>query len=334
MKRLFFLVLISVIAYQSQGQKVAGVYKGIMEVDSPKNTIKFELTLQEKNGKLFGYCHRSFLVGDTLLFNLVKVTAKIKNKILIVEDDYSVSNNFPYYNKNRKTSFLFKLEDIADTAMVLPGEWKINAWADIIALSGKVVVNREREYKKTELYSRLAEVKKLDEVGFEPPVIALMPPGQSGQDSMMLASKANQATGDSSVAFAIKPGFNTPAISAPKMMIEKRKAEPVQAKSFDIYEDSVTLSLYDNGEIDGDVVSLLLNDVPIATQVALSEKPFKITIPVMRDQVNRLELYAESLGKTPPNTGLVVVNTGTQRYQIFFSASLQQNAVVYLERKD
>lgn len=309
MRHLFFLLIGIFFIVKSDAQKVSGVYKGIMEVDSPKNTINFELILQEKNSKLSGFCHRQFLSGDTLLYNLVKVTAKIKNNVLIVEDDYSVSNNFPYFNKNRKTSFLFKLEDIADTALVLPGEWKINAWRDIIALSGKVVVNREREYKKTQLYSRLAEVKKLSEAGFEPPVLT--------------------AVNDSALAAAAKPD-----VTAQKNMLEKRVAEPVQVTSYAIYEDSVTLALYDNGEIDGDIVNLILNDEPIASQISLTEKPFKITIAVPRNQVNRLELYAESLGKTPPNTGLVVINTGSQRYQIFFTASLQKNAIVYLERKD
>ncbi|MBU6157401.1 MAG: hypothetical protein KGP35_00085 [Bacteroidetes bacterium] len=336
MKYLITLFILTSTVLQTEAQKVAGVYKGIMEVDSPKNTINFELTLQQKNGKLTGFCHRQFLVGDTLLYNLVKVTAKIKNNILVVEDDYSVSNNFPYYNKNRKTSFYFRLEDIADTALVLPGEWKINAWADIMALSGKVTVNREREYKKTQLYSRLAEVKKLDEVGFEPPVIAAANPTTMGKDSLGLMANANpnQAGSDSALVFAAKPGIGAPKIAVQKITLEKRVAEPVQAKSYDIFEDSVTLALYDNGEIDGDIVSLILNDVPIASQISLTEKPFKITVAVPRNQVNRLELYAESLGKTPPNTGLVVINTGSQRYQIFFTASLQKNAIVYLERKD
>jgi hypothetical protein len=336
MKHLFLLLIAITSLVQTQAQKLSGVYKGIMEVDSPKNTINFELTLQEKNGKLSGFCHRQFLVGDTLLYNLVKVSAKIKNNLLVVEDDYSVSNNFPYYNKNRKTSFHFRLEDITDTAAVLPGEWKINAWGDIMALSGKVIVNRERDYKKTQLYSRLAEVKKLDEVGFEPPVIAAVNPALTGKDSsgLMANANSNQVSSDSALVFAAKPGIGAPKMAVQKITLEKRMAEPVQAKSYDIYEDSVTLALYDNGEIDGDIVSLILNDVPIASQISLTEKPFKITVAVPRNQVNRLELYAESLGKTPPNTGLVVISTGSQRYQIFFTASLQKNAIVYLERKD
>ena len=46
-----------------------------------------------------------------------------------------------------------------------------------------------------------------------------------------------------------------------------------------------------------------------------------------------LVLYAENLGKYPPNTGLLVVHDGDDTYQVRFSADLQQNASVVFKRK-
>jgi len=46
-----------------------------------------------------------------------------------------------------------------------------------------------------------------------------------------------------------------------------------------------------------------------------------------------LVLYAENLGKYPPNTGLLIVHDGNDTYQIRFSADLQQNAAVIFKRK-
>jgi hypothetical protein len=46
-----------------------------------------------------------------------------------------------------------------------------------------------------------------------------------------------------------------------------------------------------------------------------------------------LVLYAENLGKYPPNTGLLVVHDGEDTYQVRFSADLQQNASVVFRRK-
>jgi hypothetical protein len=46
-----------------------------------------------------------------------------------------------------------------------------------------------------------------------------------------------------------------------------------------------------------------------------------------------LVLYAENLGKYPPNTGLLVIHDGDDVYQVRFSADLQTNAAVILRRK-
>ena len=69
-------------------------------------------------------------------------------------------------------------------------------------------------------------------------------------------------------------------------------------------------------------------------QQGLKTTAIKKTIYVSpgTDEVT-LVLYAENLGKYPPNTGLLVVYDGDDRYQIRFSADLQQNASVIFKRK-
>jgi len=54
MKKIFQLLIFLLLTNTGITQKVTGVYKGYMEIDSPKNTINFELTLKEKKGKLYG----------------------------------------------------------------------------------------------------------------------------------------------------------------------------------------------------------------------------------------------------------------------------------------
>jgi hypothetical protein len=94
------------------------------------------------------------------------------------------------------------------------------------------------------------------------------------------------------------------------------------------------MSIYDNGEIDGDTVSVFVNDVEIVTKIGLSAQAYKITIPILKNQINKVELFAENLGKIPPNTGLLVIYSGEKRYQIFFTATLEKNAIIYLDRKE
>jgi len=127
--------------------------------------------------------------------------------------------------------------------------------------------------------------------------------------------------------------MKAPSVPA-AIAVKGRKSEAVASQSYAIYEDSVTLSVYDNGEIDGDTVSVFVNDVQVVEKIALSAQAYKITIPISRSQLNKIELFAENLGRIPPNTGLLVIYSGDKRYQIFFTATLEKNAVIYLERKD
>lgn len=128
---------------------------------------------------------------------------------------------------------------------------------------------------------------------------------------------------------------NKPVIvnNGPAALVLERNfsfSPPVSFKS-----DSLELSLYDNGEIDGDTVSVLLNGNIIIAKEGLKATAIKRTVyitPDMGDSII-LVLYAENLGKYPPNTGLMVIHDGDDSYQVRFSADLQTNAALILRRK-
>jgi hypothetical protein len=292
-------------------------------------------------------------------YNLVKVSARVSDNLLIVEDERSVSNNFEVSTRGIKTRFFFKLDDIRDTAVVLPGTWETSFWKNYLPLKGSITVIREKKYKETQLYSRMKDLNLLGEIGAEEDsktdvaaqtnkdLIAKNKEKQTAAnknnevqkpnvpDPVIAKSKDKIKTSDKSA--TMNPDQKSvikPAVVPSAIAIKERKSEPVAAQNYAIYEDSITLSVYDNGEIDGDTVSVFLNDAQVVEKIGLSAQAYKITIPVERNKVNKIELFAENLGKIPPNTGLLVIYTGDKRYQIFFSATLEKNAVIYLERKD
>ncbi|MBC7867323.1 MAG: hypothetical protein H7X88_07300 [Gloeobacteraceae cyanobacterium ES-bin-316] len=98
--------------------------------------------------------------------------------------------------------------------------------------------------------------------------------------------------------------------------------------------DSLQLSLYDNGEVDGDTVSVLMNGELIIAKQGLSTTAIKKTIylPSGTDRVE-LVMYAESLGSIPPNTGLLVIRDGKSLYEIRFRGDLQKNASIVFNRR-
>jgi hypothetical protein len=115
--------------------------------------------------------------------------------------------------------------------------------------------------------------------------------------------------------------------------ISSRKIETI--RSVEIINDSLTLTLYDNGEVDGDTVSVLLNGKVIMPMEGLSTKAIDKTVyltPEMGDSIV-LVMYAENLGSIPPNTGLLIVHDGEKNYYISFSGDFHKNAAIILKRK-
>ena len=120
--------------------------------------------------------------------------------------------------------------------------------------------------------------------------------------------------------------------TAPAADVANRKTVVQQTVNFS--SDSLQLSLYDNGEIDGDTVSVLMNGQLILSRQGLGIKAIKHTIYIPPN-VNTVEMvmYAETLGAIPPNTGLLVIRDGKDLYEVRFSGDLQKNASIVFNRK-
>jgi len=93
--------------------------------------------------------------------------------------------------------------------------------------------------------------------------------------------------------------------------------------------DSVKIELFDNGEIDGDSVSLFLNDQLILSHLYLKAESKVVWLPLDKTlPVNKLVLFAENLGSIPPNTAVMQVTVKGKRYTIFLSTDYKHNAMV------
>lgn len=93
--------------------------------------------------------------------------------------------------------------------------------------------------------------------------------------------------------------------------------------------DTIRVALYDNGEIDGDSVSLYINNQLLAQHVLLTADAKVIQVPIdKRIAVNKLILFAENLGRLPPNTALMEVTVHGKTYNLFLSTDYKKNASV------
>jgi hypothetical protein len=116
---------------------------------------------------------------------------------------------------------------------------------------------------------------------------------------------------------------------------EYKQRENVLSKEILVDHDTLSVDFYDNGEVDGDSISIFYNDKLIAFNRLLSTKAvhFDVGLDTTKD-INEISMFADNLGSIPPNTALMVVRDGKKRYEISMSSNLQQNATLKIRRKN
>jgi hypothetical protein len=100
----------------------------------------------------------------------------------------------------------------------------------------------------------------------------------------------------------------------------------------EVEADSLKISLYDNGEVDNDTISVYYNRKLVAEKKMLSNNPISFTLP-LDTSINEIAMYAENLGTLPPNTALCIVYANEQRYELAMSSNFVKNATIRFRRK-
>ena len=106
------------------------------------------------------------------------------------------------------------------------------------------------------------------------------------------------------------------------------------AQELEVDVDTVRIRLYDNGEVDGDSISVFLNGKLITTHQRLTTRPIQLNIPL--DSLNEymeLTMFAENLGSISPNTALMIVEAGEKSYSVRLTSTLEKSASVRIKRK-
>ena len=109
------------------------------------------------------------------------------------------------------------------------------------------------------------------------------------------------------------------------------RANPV-IKKIKISAGDVLIELYDNGQIDGDTVSVYHNNKLIISKAGLSTKPIQFNLNLNEQQHHHeIIMIADNLGSIPPNTSLMIITSKNKRYEIFISSTEQKNAKIVLD---
>ncbi len=124
----------------------------------------------------------------------------------------------------------------------------------------------------------------------------------------------------------IKEKMTTIQLPAPIL-----KRENTLAKQIETETAEMVIDLYDNGEIDGDTVTVYHNNQLVVSHAGISAKAITFKIKVDEQHpYHELLMVADNLGSIPPNTSLMVITADKKRYEIFISSSEQKNAKVVI----
>ncbi len=351
---LLLLGLASPLVFLAQQKTLSGLWTGQLSNDSTtiRKDQSFELALTEYKGKVYGYCRSSFIVRDTLYYVLKRVKGTIAGNVCEVKDESIISSNFPgKMDKGVKVVMTFHMNQ-EDSVWRLDGKWSTSKTKNFYAITGKADLREETNFDNSKLFPHLEELQLDKEMPFyaaskKTPVyqnaVAVKTPVADKPATNKKADKKEVAKVDKKIAPATKVSSALSPENISKAVVVAKNTNPAAElssrkmalpKTYFFEGDTIQLALYDNGEIDGDTVSVILNGEIIMPKVGLKATAVKqtITIPANSDSVS-LVLYAENLGRYPPNTGLLVVRTGGQVYNVLFSADLQQNAAIVFRRK-
>lgn len=161
----------------------------------------------------------------------------------------------------------------------------------------------------------------------EPPVVA---PPKVGQQSVR--ENMNEKKNSEKSALPVESGKAKNMSDNTKDKLTKRTYQVI--KVIEVSQPNIKVDIYDNGQVDGDVVSIYLNEKQLVSSKMLTAQPITLQIKVDENEdVYDLIMYAESLGSIPPNTALMIVTTSTQRYEINISSNEQTSGAIRFKIK-
>ena len=316
--------------------------------DTTELNYRYEIAISEKNGKLIGYSQTFFILDGKEYYGVKKIRITIDGDKVVTQDIKLLDNNYPI--KPPKGVYVLNVLNFQTTneVMVLKGMFSTNRTKEYAPATGYIHVEKKIEYKESPLVKQLKVLGLDNDLTFLPvekpaaevviiktePVAVVKPVKKEKPVKEKLAKEKEVIATKEEVIVKKEP-------EKPKEVKSKQAAADINGRIIETIQrvnytsDSLVITLYDNGEVDGDTVSVLMNGKVIMPMVGLSTNPVRKTI-YTKDITDSIQIvmYAENLGSLPPNTGLLIVNDGKDRYEIRFSGDLKKNSAIVFKRKE
>ena len=316
--------------------------------------IDYVLELESKGKEVTGYSYTYFTEGAKRYYTICKLRGTINlatKEIVVTEFERTKYNTPPNMSNCFQTHRLKYIKEDTDTETI-QGSWvpapdqSGNCGFGRTTLARRVIKRNTYGEQKAYVPSTKKDPVVRDIKRVQPPVVKQTRPAPKDQNKAVVISKTPIVKNSSEVKKNNFPKKDTvkKEISVIKPPLEKN--EPISSnqkfdqrintvlKTIPISTETFTVDFYDNGEIDGDSISVFYNGKLVLSHQRLTNKPITLTLSIDPDKsVNELVMYAENLGEIPPNTALMIVNDGDNRYEARITSDTQKNGTIRFSYK-
>lgn len=122
---------------------------------------------------------------------------------------------------------------------------------------------------------------------------------------------------------------SSPEVNVPKNEFQGRKISYVKELSFT--NENISVSIWDHGRQDGDIVSIYLNGETVVSKHHLTYSRKKVSFKLDPNKTNELFLYAHNLGSAPPNTVSIELTDGSISEKIILNSDLKSCEAVQIK---
>lgn len=92
---------------------------------------------------------------------------------------------------------------------------------------------------------------------------------------------------------------------------------------------TIRLDFYDNAEIDGDSITVKVDNQVVLSQQRLGLKPITTYVTIdLQHPFHEIEMVAENMGSIPPNTAILIITANDQHYRLFLNSTEEKSARV------
>ena len=295
-----------------------------MPVTGLKSNTIYELGLW-----LMNLCRPTKKCGYTLLPDLNIRLETPEGKVVAS----IVTGEIPRFDDPRWTQHraLFTTPAATSTLMLVMMDKNPSGCGNDFALDD--ITFRECVKQITQVAPKTTSTKKPSNVSKQPvtsrpaPKKVTTSPQKKEQVAVVIKPKTDTISKTSSV---VKT--NQKIVTSTPLVLKTRENALIRRVETEASE--IKIELYDNGEIDGDTISIYHNNTLIRSHMRLSQKPISFSIAVDASQPHHeIVMVAENLGSIPPNTSVMIITTASNRYEVLISSSEQKNAKVVFDLK-